>query len=181
MKNRGRGLLLVGVMLLAAVASVPPEGHLANAAEDDLVVEAWLDGDGRLRIADLPPGSLDECGICDYCPVAGSMEDGHLAIDTPVGAAGRGDGWHIYDDCLPGNCIDEHPYVMECILGKPHEYLQAAELAALWSEIRDGTVAGSELAASYPGNVEWNSERHALQVFDCGGGLVAHVPVKAAQ
>ena len=160
---------------VGATLAVPP---LIAFAPD--VTELLVDDNGRLRIADLPAGSVDECGICDFCMPPGSSEMGHIAIATPAGAASRGDGWHINEECLPGDC-DLHPIVSECLEGTAHEYFQLPELAALWSEIRDGTVDGSELAARYPRNVEWNSQRHALQVFDCGGGLIAHVPVRATQ
>ena len=55
--------------------------------------------------------------------------------------------------------------------------MSADDLAGLWDAIRYGSGTDPEVLASGYGNVEWNSERRALQVFGCEGVLVAHVPV----
>lgn len=55
--------------------------------------------------------------------------------------------------------------------------MSADDLGGLWDAIRDGSGTDPEVLASGYGNVEWNSERRALQVFGCDGVLVAHVPV----
>jgi len=180
MRHLRQGLLALGIALFAAAAtSVPPGGHLTNGLGEEATFDAWLDNDGRLRIADLPLGSVDGCGICDYCEILATGEMGHVAIDTKSGLATRGDGWHIREDCLPGYCFDEHPVSRSCLSGprRLDDVLTTDELAALWPEIRAGTVAGPDLAAQYSTNVEWNAERNALQVFDCAGTMVAHVSV----
>ncbi|MDE0122503.1 MAG: hypothetical protein OXQ93_07905 [Gemmatimonadota bacterium] len=163
------------------VAWAPPDGNPTKVPGDDITFEAWLDADGRLRIADLPVLAMDECGICDLCPAPGDGI-GHIASDTPSGFATRGDGWHINEACLVGLCSDEHPYDVALCRGSGRDdvlSLSLEDFSALWAELRDGTVAAPDLADLYPANVEWNADRQALQVFDCTGTLLAHVPVNA--
>ena len=148
--------------------------------------EAWLDDDGRLRVADLPvqPSSFTECGICAICELPGPGVSGHSAMKAQGGLATMGEGWHIGGACLPGTCDQHHPWDIDACGPNedddPDAVMSAETLAALWHEIREGTVAGPDLVARYYTNVVWNIERQAIQVFSCTGAMVAHVPVKRA-
>ena len=185
MKQHALALVALGIVILAAGASPPPPDSSPTITPDEAVsFEAWLDDDGRLRVADLPvqPSSF-ECGICGPCIAPGTGAVGHVAL-MAQGQSTRGDGWHIDGVCLDGDCLDDHPFDFE--LCDPNQYdpnavMSAETLAALWHEIRDGTVTGPDLASRYSTNVVWNVERQALQVFACSGALVAHIPVDATQ
>ncbi len=73
---------------------------------------------------------------------------------------------HRSDACIMQHQDDDSPLATS-----------ADDLAGLWDAIRYGSGPDPEVLASGYGNVEWNSERRALQVFGCEGVLVAHVPV----
>ena len=171
-------LPVVGLALAAATTS-PTSATIPSDPSDPAAVsfEAWLDAEGRLRLADLPWADNSEpCGNCGPCFQPGSGDAGHIAQATPHGPFGQRNGWH--DTCWPGRCVDNH-WSVHCIMRDLGGLMamSADDLAGLWDAIRDGSGTDPEVLASGYGNVEWNSERRALQVFGCDGVLVAHVPV----
>jgi len=75
------------------------------------------------------------------------------------------DGWHELPDCYPGTCEEKHP---SC----------EGTLAAA-TEVKDAIARGSvaqlaAVAGRYPETAQLHGK--ALQLLDCSGNVVAHIP-----
>ena len=96
----------------------------------------------------------------------GCLADEHYAYETWMGTRNG----EPHAACIQNECIETHP---PCIQGLvPAEELEALEHAAI---VADRTKVESILD-EYP-SLRVNIERSALQQLDCGGNVVAHIPV----
>lgn len=104
----------------------------------------------------------------------------------PFGAqylVGEGHGWHGWA-AASGDCISRHGFCPDgqfALSDAAREYLDPDEnplrsLQALIEDYGQRRDLDARLAR-YPGLVAWNGSRHALQVVDCDGFVVASVPV----
>jgi hypothetical protein len=113
------------------------------------------------------PAVQAQCGQL-YCVQGdnGCNADAHYAYETWMGTRDGEPHW----GCISNNCNDVHLPCMEGIL--PPEELEALERAAI---VADRTKVES-LLEQYS-SLTINIERSALQQVDCGGNVVAHIPV----
>jgi hypothetical protein len=172
----------LGVLLVGVDSNVEPEDPSRLQGERDALSTA---GD--------EPRDGTGCGICaDGCNL-GAGEYGHIAIENSDGSRVQYLGWHA--ECRPLDCDQAHPFRCVCYCanatfpdlclsncnpsptGGAEQVLSAApEISALFARVRSRGMAARARALEYQ-NVEWNSERRALQVIGCRGQVIAHVPV----
>lgn len=121
--------------------------------------------------------AVDAKGASGECPamcLACGWPPGSLWWAATFTAPG-GDYDHTHPDCnmvTCGGCIDSEEDEQGLL------FVEETNAEALLRLASSGTH--SELIAGlrrYPGQVEFNSERHAFQVIGCGGVPIAHIPV----
>ena len=107
---------------------------------------------------------------CDgfYCINAdnGCTANEHYGYTGSTGT--RGGATHF--DCYSGTCDDHHPQCIE---------VPAAQLDALEQAAIAGDQAKVKSMLEEHQTLTVNIERSALQLLDCGGNVVAHVPAPA--
>ena len=112
--------------------------------------------------------------MCDtYCSHLGCEAGEHWAVGTDEpeeGNANRNDGWH-FQDCKAGTCEFTHGPLCEPTLAA----LPADRLIRML-QARD-TEGVEAFMAAHPERVWVNVPRSAVQVADCTGVVVAHLPV----
>ena len=99
----------------------------------------------------------------------GCADDEHYAFQAFFGT--REGGEHF--DCVPATCDFVHP---QC----PDLDLPAGELDVLEHAAIAGDRATVESILDEHRSLTVNVERSALQQLDCGGQVVAHIPVPSA-
>jgi len=164
---------LLGVALAVVIAgsaglAINSESNPLSAAPEVLIV----------------PGSTDGRVECELQCNNGCFTGQHDAID--VGESGRNamrnGGAHPEppDNCFSGSCDTKHgPVWPECdvpvspeTLTQP-ELIESVRLAVL---AKDAARLGT-LTAKYPSWIKLNQERAAIQVANCKGRVVAHLPL----
>jgi hypothetical protein len=113
------------------------------------------------------PAVQAQCGQL-YCVQGdnGCAADEHYAYETWMGTRNGEAHW----PCIQNSCHDAHPPCIEGLL--PAEELEALEHAVI---VADRTKVESILEEY--SSLTVNIERSALQQLDCGGNVVAHIPV----
>ena len=120
-------------------------------------------------------GEAGDCVIChEDCP-----EGWHLA--APAGTYSipavwtRNGGVHLNGECFTGSCATKHGPA--CTSGSN---LAAADVQALRKSIlkRDPQAIRS-LIAAHPKNMVHNGARSAVQLMNCSGQVIAHLPLSA--
>jgi hypothetical protein len=126
----------------------------------------------------------EECGVCDGCWDPELLIFGHNAVQAVGGMASRGEGWHWTGDevggCLPGDCSTHHPPSMDCVDGPDGTALYTQDLIRVWALVNTGAIPVDELLPKFPGNVELNLARMAIQIVGCDMRVVAHIPLRPA-
>ena len=132
----------------------------------------------------IAPGSTDGRVTCELQCNDGCLIGEHDALD--VGESGRNamrnGGAHPEppDNCFSGSCDTKHgPVWPECDVPVSPETLTQPELI---ESVRPAVLAQDAgrlgtLAAKYPSWVRLNRERAAIQVANCKGRVVAHLPL----
>lgn len=115
------------------------------------------------------------CVIChEDCP-----EGEHIAANggytLPLNWRRNG-GAHNGLSCMSGSCATKHGPE-----GCGGGMLQQTDVEDLESALLAGTIPEVQrLLESFPANLTFNASRAAVQVRDCTGGLIAHIPVDSS-
>ena len=134
--------------------------------------------EGTATVLTLPfsTASFDEgCVFCDDCQIG--EDEGHVAIG-PSETATRDPnfGPHACNAPLEFGCGFHHPSGCE-VEGDDEEAL-VANLEQARQHILLGNVATVRLIAAEPGDrLVYVPEREAIQVLDCKGGVMMHLPI----
>ena len=112
------------------------------------------------------------CVIChEDCPV-GEHVAANGGYSLPLNWRRNG-GAHNGFACLAGSCATKHGPE-----GCSGGMLQRGDVESLERAVLAGSVSEVEgLIQRFPENIALNTERGAVQVRDCTGGLIAHFPV----
>lgn len=157
-------VVVSGLMTLVLLPNIPPD---ASATTNFL--------------APTPPvialSTVDYVSDCDTWCQTSPCDNGHTAVGVEVGDGNfsRNEGWHM--QCRNGDCESTHGPECDCPGGDCLTY-GAPEFETFRAMLAEGDAEGAgAILAIYQGQVIVNSERNAVQVVDCSGGVWAHLPV----
>lgn len=156
---RNKGVRLLGfLMLLVVVGGSSSMSRRVQAASLIMPMEV-TDGD------------------CIGCVHGGCEEGFHDAFETspPLNFWTRNGGVHNGTPCMEGTCYTNHgPW--NCGGAEPITLgdVETIRLAL----VRNDSRGLEQLMQEHPGRIVFNSARAALQVFGCGGEVLAHFPVE---
>lgn len=122
-------------------------------------------------------GETGPCVIChEDCPIGEHVaaNDGFSAPLLPIWH--RNGGAHNGLQCLTGSCATKHgPDTCGGAMLLERDLRELEEAAA-----RDQTDRIEVLLRRYPVSLVHNVRRNAMQVFDCQGTVMAHIPLSQA-